>query len=152
MKPSVFAIYPWGSVLQKQEYEQIARNIMVILGRTGDAFRELTWEEYKKERLTEKNFTENEKHYFDTVLTYCENEERAMTFSPDWRDAYVEELKKIKTPKDTVDTLDIYIGELNTERIAEYMKLEQLYNIDRGIIRDVFCKGAEWGIEISKRK
>ena len=35
-------------------------------------------------------------------------------------------------------------GNLNTKRIAEYMKLTELYNIDEGTIRDIFCKGAEW--------
>lgn len=47
---------------------------------------------------------------------------------------------------------DIYnIGDLNTERIATYKKLAIGYNLSEGTVRDIFCKGAEWGIEVSNR-
>lgn len=39
---------------------------------------------------------------------------------------------------------DIYAGELNTERIEIYKGIAEEYNVDEGIIRDVFCKGADW--------
>lgn len=43
MKPKKFAeIRPMESVFQKREHEVIAQNIMVILGRTGNEWRELT--------------------------------------------------------------------------------------------------------------
>ena len=51
MKPSDFLEYPWNSVTKNSEYETIALNIMVILKRTGDEFRELSFDEYKTERL-----------------------------------------------------------------------------------------------------
>lgn len=46
-------------------------------------------------------------------------------------------LSKIEFP-------DIYSGDLNTERIKTYKKLEELYNVDPGIIRDIFNAGADW--------
>jgi hypothetical protein len=84
MTPSDFNKYPWNSVLQKCECETIAQNIMVILKRTGNTFRPLTWEEYKKERLKNKDFTESEKQYFDKVIPYCKNEDTAKLFSKKW--------------------------------------------------------------------
>lgn len=53
MKPSNFKTYPWNSVLRNNESETIARNVMVILSRTGDTFRPLAYDEYKTERLKE---------------------------------------------------------------------------------------------------
>lgn len=48
---------------------------------------------------------------------------------------------------------DIYeLWPLNVERIAKYQKLAKDYNIDEGIVRDIFCKGAEWGIEVSNKE
>jgi len=43
--PKDFRIFPSSSVLQKCEAETVAANIMVILYRTGNTFREITWEE-----------------------------------------------------------------------------------------------------------
>lgn len=73
-----------NSVLQKSEAETVARNIMVILARTGDYFRNLTWQEYKKERKKDGNFSENERSYFDQVIKYCQSEDDAILFSPVW--------------------------------------------------------------------
>ena len=84
MKPSNFTKQPMASVLQKSEAETIARNIMVILKRTGDFFRPLSWDEYKAERLKDGHFTESEKQYFDQVIGYCSNAESAKSFSPVW--------------------------------------------------------------------
>lgn len=84
VKPSNFSFQPWGSVLQKSEAETIAANIMVILKRTGDTWRELTWEEYKEERLKDGKFTEGEKYYFDKVIGYCKSADSAILFSPNW--------------------------------------------------------------------
>lgn len=82
--PSNFMGYPMGSVLRKSEAETIARNIMVILERTGNKFRELTWEEYKKERVKDGNFSEGEKKYFDDVIKYCKSADTAVCFCEDW--------------------------------------------------------------------
>jgi len=38
---------------------------------------------------------------------------------------------------------DIYSGKLNAKRIKKYKKLAQLYNVEEGTVRDIFCSGAE---------
>ena len=84
MKPSDFMSDPMGSIARKSEAETIARNIMVILKRTGDTFRLLTWDEYKSERLKDSSFTESERFYFDQVIEHCVSGEAAQGFSPAW--------------------------------------------------------------------
>lgn len=84
MTPSKFTSYPLGSVTQKAEYETVARNIMVILARTGDSFRPLDWKEYKTERLKDMDFNEGEKRFFDIVKHDCMSAETARSFSPVW--------------------------------------------------------------------
>lgn len=84
-KPSDFAReYPWSSVKRNAESETIALNIMKILERTGDEFRELTWDEYKTERKKDGNFTESEKEFFDDVIDYCKSADTAKLFSKTW--------------------------------------------------------------------
>ena len=75
-----------GSVLQKSEAETVARNIMVILARTGDEWRTLTWEEYETERKKDANtgFSHIEKGYFNQVIPYCKSADTAVLFSPVW--------------------------------------------------------------------
>ena len=49
---------------------------------------------------------------------------------------------------------DIYSnipGDLNTERITKYRKLAEDYTIEEGTVRDIFCKGADWGVEVCER-
>lgn len=82
MKPSDFTNYPIASILQKNEAEAIARNIMVILRRTGNTWRNLPWDEYVEHRKKDGNFTESEKVYFDKVIGYCQSPETAKLFSP----------------------------------------------------------------------
>ena len=84
MKPSDFKSYPFSSVLQNSESETVALNIMVILSRTGDVFRDLTWEEYKLERMKDGNFTETEIRYFKLVIDYCKSSGAAIIFSSNW--------------------------------------------------------------------
>jgi hypothetical protein len=43
MKPSNLKNHPYDSRLQNNESETVARNIMVILSRTGNEFRLLSW-------------------------------------------------------------------------------------------------------------
>lgn len=83
MTPSNYCKYPWSSILQKSEAETIALNIMLILKRTGNIFRELSWEEYKSERLKDGNFSPSEEPYFNQVIQYC-TLEKAKTFSKSW--------------------------------------------------------------------
>jgi hypothetical protein len=89
-EPSNFTKFPCDSIKQNHQTEQIARNIMVILKRTGDTFRLLTWKEYKKERLEDGHFTESEHRYFDDVIAYCASPETAKKFSPVWKTSYTQ--------------------------------------------------------------
>lgn len=84
MKPSDFNKHPYDSVLQNNECETIARNIMVILARLGNEFRLLSWDEYKQEREKDGNFTMSEKALFDRVVGFCVAAESAKAFSPGW--------------------------------------------------------------------
>lgn len=84
MKPSDFKKFPYDSVKQNSEAETIARNIMTILARTKNEFRELGWDEYKSERLKDIDFSESEKFYFHEVIDYFKSTETAQLFSPEW--------------------------------------------------------------------
>lgn len=84
-KPADFNKFPWGSVLRNSECEALAHNVMIILERTGNKFRKLTWDEYKAERQKDKNFSEGEKYYFDKVIGYCKSANTAVLFSTEWR-------------------------------------------------------------------
>ena len=84
MKPSNFTTYPWSSVLQNSESETIALNVMKILARTGNEFRELSYEEYKSERLKDSNFTDKEQSYFEKIILYCKTADTAILFSKSW--------------------------------------------------------------------
>ncbi len=77
--PSKFTDYLWSSIFKKCECEIVARNIIVILSRTGDVWRELSWDEYKKERLNDSNFTNLEKRFFVQVISYCVNDRTAVS-------------------------------------------------------------------------
>jgi len=87
MNPSDFSkIKPWNSIFHKSEAETIALNIMKILARTGNKFRELSYEEYEKERIKDGNYADwAEKPYFEMVIKYCSSAEMAKKFSLDWK-------------------------------------------------------------------
>lgn len=85
MKPSDFTNLPTNSIIRKLEVEIVARNIMIILSRTGNIFRSLSWDEYRQERLRDDNFTEEEKKYFNEVAPWCLTGGKASLFSPIWR-------------------------------------------------------------------
>lgn len=84
MKPSNFTTHPYDSVLKNNESETVARNIMVILARTGDTFRPLSWEEYSTQRMKDGNFTLSEQAYFERVSGFCTTEEAAKAFCQNW--------------------------------------------------------------------
>ena len=86
LPPSNFTDYPFNSVFKSSEHETIAQNIMLILKRTGDIFRTLKWEEYKVERLTDGNFSEGERAYFEKVRLYCKSSDTAQLFSETWKE------------------------------------------------------------------
>ena len=62
----------------------IARNIMVILKRTGNVFRRLSFDEYKSERIKDGNYSDSEKEYFNMTINYCKSEDAAKSFSKSW--------------------------------------------------------------------
>lgn len=84
MKPSDFTQHPDRSVMREYEAEVVARNIMVILKRTGNKFRKLSWDEYKEERAKDGDFSPIEKPYFKRAIRYCESAQTAVLFSPTW--------------------------------------------------------------------
>jgi len=86
LKPKNFRRHPYGSTSRHSETETIARNVMVILSRTGNEFRNLSWEEYKEERLKDGNFTESEGPLFDKVRVVGTSAEAAYLFCPTWLD------------------------------------------------------------------
>jgi len=90
MNPSLFKTYPWSSVTQNSESEVVASNIIRILTRTGDAWRTITWDEYKEERLKDSGFSERERGYFDSVIGYTVSESAARTFCKGWELAGLE--------------------------------------------------------------
>lgn len=86
--PETFAkIFPAASIFQNHESEVVALNIMTILRRTGNKFRDLSWEEYTKERKKDGNFTVREEKYFKKVVESCVSEEKARKFCQGWREA-----------------------------------------------------------------
>lgn len=112
MKPSDFSKqHPWNSFLGNFESEFIGRNVMIILARNGNEFRELTWDEYKKERMKDSNFQEGEKLYFDKVAKYCSTEESVGTFSKMWK-----EIKEENTYE--IDMRNAYLSGVNNPGLA----------------------------------
>lgn len=92
---SCFAeIDPMDSIFRKRESEIVAKNIMVILSRTGNKWRELSWDEYKKERLKDGDFSEEEKYFFDQVKKFCNSEENAYGVSSAWKNMVTDMTKK----------------------------------------------------------
>ncbi len=84
-KPSQFLKHPFDSVEKSLERELTALNIMKILARTGDVFRELTIEEFIAERNKDKHkFNEDERHFFLCMRWWCVSAEEASKFSKAW--------------------------------------------------------------------
>lgn len=84
--PKDFLKHPYDSVLGNFEDEVVARNIMVILSRTGNTWRRLTWSEYQSERTKDGGFTASEEsHFFKVCESYCSDENGAKSFSPAWK-------------------------------------------------------------------
>lgn len=81
--PSTFCDFPFESVLQKTEAEVIAVNIMKIRRRLGDKW-ELSWDEYKAERLKDKGFSWEEEGYFNKVMPLIPDAIGAIAFSGVW--------------------------------------------------------------------
>lgn len=99
LKPSDFTYWPKQSKYWKMEPESVAENIMVILARTGDVFRDITFEEYRAERLKDERFHKAEKDYFNQVVYYCSSSIIASGFSPVWKAAFDRDFEKLKSEK-----------------------------------------------------
>lgn len=82
--PSAFTQWPWSSMLQDSDAEQIAVNIMVILKRTGDTWRPLPAEEYRAQREKDGGFSQREAQWFERLAPLVATEELARTLSADW--------------------------------------------------------------------
>jgi len=76
--------FPYGSRAGKTEAEVVAKNIMMILERTGDKFRVLPWDEYKAERLKDGEFSNQEYDLFKQVIGFCKSADTATLFAPAW--------------------------------------------------------------------
>lgn len=85
--------------MENSECETVAKNIMVILARTGDTFRELTEEEYRAERI--KDYENNpkgggysyiESQIFDRVKNVAKSAIMAARFCDDWAKALDSEI------------------------------------------------------------
>jgi len=62
--------FPSGSILYDYSSEQVIYNCLVILAKTGNTFRPLTFEEYQKVRKEDGCFSINERPHFDRVQKY----------------------------------------------------------------------------------
>lgn len=88
MKPADFKTHPWSSITGKSEAETVARNIMIILARNGNEWRELPWDEYELERMKDHATARDmnlEIPYFSQVLPFTMSEAAAREFSPTWK-------------------------------------------------------------------
>lgn len=93
MQPSDFCTYPWSCVFMNAEREIVALNIMKILRRTGDQWREISWDEYLSERQKDGggntgNMRHTEKECFADVQPYTISAQSARLFSPTWADVF----------------------------------------------------------------
>jgi hypothetical protein len=159
MKPSLFTAQPFDSTLQNSESETIARNIMVILVRTGDTFRELTWEEYKAERLKEPkpNFDDREKFWFEQVRYLALGEKKPLlNFSRTWKDAYIKHLEsKTNNPgiSGIKDIMDIILDNCAKEYGSTKPGKEGVIYADgvdvilvSKLLRDKLLSDVKWGM------
>jgi hypothetical protein len=57
---------------------------MKILKRSGNEFRDLSYDEYKAHRINDGDFSPSEKHYFSAVIKFCKSADTAKCFSDAW--------------------------------------------------------------------
>lgn len=91
LRPTDFSWrFPVNSVSQKYEIEQCAANLMILLADTGNAWRDVTEDEYLS---FVKNYSGNNMflsdndwvhRFFDDAKIHCRSAESASKFSPDW--------------------------------------------------------------------
>ncbi len=105
---------PFGSVLQKSECETVALNIMKILAKNGDIWRELPIEEYIIMRKKDGNYSISELLYFESVIGYTLTEQTAVLFSDAWKQVYTNKIKS-KLVRDKKDVY--YLDDTETDFI-----------------------------------
>lgn len=76
MNPSNFTTTPVNSILGKRHfaYDITARNIMKILERTGNQWRQLSWQEYKAEMNKDNNRVDGTRPIFDDIAGMLSDE------------------------------------------------------------------------------
>lgn len=84
MNPSNFLKHPYDSVFENMECEIVAHNIMAILARTGDTWRDLSLSEYEEERTKDGGLSYKEAALFNKVQPYCVSQQTAYLFSKNW--------------------------------------------------------------------
>lgn len=89
LSPEDFTSFPDTSVANDFKKEQVAQNIMIILARTGNKFRLLSWEEYRKGMMEESAmgdivFSESDRPHFEDVKMYCKSASDALRFCKTW--------------------------------------------------------------------
>lgn len=145
-KPSDFTNHPFSSTEQNTECEIVATNIMKVLWRTGDTFRELTEEEYRTEREKDGHFTENEMNCFEKVIGFCKSPTTAKLFSKAWADEPIEaaankaELFYVQKPDQEFDGLihfwtkgdHGYAPQITAARVFDMEEVESMYSIGEG--------------------
>ncbi len=123
--PSDFTNKPFASVLRKSELESIARSIMIILSETGNTWRHLSFEEYKKEikKATKKTVDDWDKRYFDQVVQYCTSPNAASRFSEAWAIPPTFEINKVamKAVKDPMKWWDKLSDKTKTAMMEKYV-------------------------------
>ena len=77
-------VEPMNSVFQKSEAETVMRNILIILRNITNDWCDLSFDEYKREREKDGNFSMKEKEYFFKVIDYA-HPERIGLFAPAYR-------------------------------------------------------------------
>ncbi len=85
LPPSAFKdTRPMGSVYQNNESEIVARNIVTILAREGDTWRQLDEETYVKHREKDGEWSEGERFLFKQIKGDITSFLDAVTLSPRW--------------------------------------------------------------------
>lgn len=86
--------------------------------------------------------TELETKIWNTVHNWCDAQSSEI---PDQNRRYLmDEMKALVLSHVSKSLPDHYAGELNTKRIKAYKVLHEQYNLEKGTVRDIFCKGADW--------
>lgn len=91
LRPTDFSWrFPADSISQKYEIEQCAVNLMILLADTGNAWRDVTEDEYlsfvKNYNGSNMFLSDNDwvHRFFDDAKIHCRSAESASKFSPDW--------------------------------------------------------------------